>query len=236
MAVLLALALGLTPAGLAAQEPAEESYLGMSLEELLETRVVTPSKRSEGIGDAPGIISIVSRQEIAGFAALNLGQVLNRVTGAAYLTANVFSDNVVSLRGASTTPYNNHVLILLNGRPVRDPISGGLNSALLAAFPLRSIERIEIIRGPGSVLYGSCAYAGVINIITRSATQPGVGVEVELGYGSQGTLNQSLSADFTHGDLQGQLGLARLDDTGPEYQFADYAGVQDAARPDRPRP
>lgn len=70
------------------------------------------------------------------------------------------------------THNDNHRLVLINGRPFRDVVEGGLNSSIYLAFPLDAIHHIEIIRGPGSVLYGSNAYTGVINIVTKTVDDP----------------------------------------------------------------
>jgi len=197
----------------------------ISLDDLLNTEVTTVSKKAEKIDDAPGIVTVISRQEIEGFAAVNLGQVLRRVVGVSFLPADVFTDQSVVFRGQEMTPYNNHTLILLNGRPVRDPITGGLNATIWAGFPLDIIERIEIIRGPGSVLYGSCAYSGVINIITRISKKEGFSGRAALGGGTYNTFSQYASAVFRKGKFSGHIAFQHLKDGGPEYEFGDYNGL-----------
>ncbi|MCK5149276.1 TonB-dependent receptor [bacterium] len=210
-----------------------EELIEMSLEELMNVEVTTASKYGENINDAPGIITVVSRQEIEGFAARNLGQVLNRVVSTYFISANVWSDNLVFFRGQTLTPYNNHTLILLNGRPVRDPISGGLNSPVYASFPVDVIDHLEIIRGPGSVLYGSCAYSGVINIITRRLDDDGHSIHFDLTYGSFGTYAGSTTALIKKNNLIATVGISVLVDDGPLYDFTDYSGIYSAANFDR---
>lgn len=79
----------------------------------------------------------------------------------------LYPDNAVSIRGDLLTQNDNHRLVLINGRPFRDVLESGLNSSIYLAFPVDAIDHIEIIRGPGSVLYGSNAYTGVINVVTK---------------------------------------------------------------------
>ena len=213
------LALGL-PA--LAQSPDD---LERELMELLSTKVTVASKAAESLNAAPGIISVVSRMEIEGFAAQNLGEVLNRVVGMQVLSPDIFPKNSVVLRGQETTPYNNHVLVLLDGRPMRDPITGGLNGSYWNAFPLSVIEKIEIIRGPGSVLYGSCAYSGVVNIVTRTAAEDGLSGQVHLAGGSDGAFSHGEHVVFRQGDLRGIVGLSEFKNQGPTYAFTDYAGT-----------
>ncbi|RKY75847.1 hypothetical protein DRQ07_11245 [candidate division KSB1 bacterium] len=210
-----------------------KTLMQIPLEELMKIEVTVASKKSENVYDAPGIITVITKEQIEGFAGLNLGQVLNRVVGASFLSANVFSDNLVQFRGQSLTPYNNHTLILLNGRPVRDPISGGLNSPVFASFPLDIIDHIEIIRGPGSVLYGSCAYSGVINIITEKPEEDLKKIKFTIGGGSYNTLFQNIKLVLNKNKFSLISGISHLDDNGPFYSFTGYEGVKGSANFDR---
>lgn len=205
----------------------------ISFEELMNMLVTTASKKAESVNEAPGIISVISKKEIEGFAAKTLGDVLNRVVGSIHLSANVFTNNLISLRGQETTPYNNHILILLNGRPLRDPITGGLNNIIYTGFPLNLIERIEVIRGPGSVLYGSCAYSGVINIITKLAENDGSSYQADLIYGSNNTFAQSFTGIIKEGDLQLSFSGLNHSEKGPKYEFIDYLNINSNANFER---
>ena len=205
----------------------------MSIEDLLNVKVVAASKKAESANDAPGIITIISRSEIEGFSARNLGDVLNRIPGAILLTANVFPNNSIEMRGQSFTPYNNHVLFLLNGRPFRDPITGGLNAPLLTGFPVDALERIEVIRGPGSVLYGSCAYSGVVNLVTRELREDGTEGRLTVDAGNQGIFSQSANIAYRKDKVALTAAVSHYDDQGPEFSFVDYLGVDNTAKFDR---
>jgi outer membrane cobalamin receptor len=217
------LVLALAPAGLSAQSVDEDLK---ELQALLNTKVTVASKTAESLNQAPGIITVVSRMEIEGFAARNVGEVLNRVVGMALLSPDVFPNNSVVVRGEEATPYNNHILVLLDGRPMRDPITGGLNGSYWNSFPLSVVERIEIIRGPGSVLYGSCAYSGVVNIISKRRDEEGTSGAVSVGVGSYGGFTQSAHAMLNKGDFNGIVGVTEYLDSGPSETFVDYNGVQ----------
>ncbi len=201
----------------------------LTFDELMKIMVTTASKKAESVNDAPGIVQVISRQEIDGFAANNLGEVLNRVTGSVFLSANVFTSNLISLRGQTITPYNNHILILINGRPIRDPITGGLNNVMFTSFPLAVVKHIEVIRGPGSVLYGSCAYSGVINVVTQSLNENGQTITLEAEGGSFGAFGQTASGVIKTDNIDLTFGLKHFDDEGPEYSFTDYLGVNSKA-------
>lgn len=135
--------------------------------------VSVASKKAEKISDAPSIISTVTAEEIQRYGARNLTDILNRVPGLQYTSGLFFQNNSFSVRGQSVQHYPNRILFLINGRPYRDSLSGGYNMPLFTDFPVSTIERLEIIRGPGSVLYGSNAFSSVINIVTRKTAAGG---------------------------------------------------------------
>jgi outer membrane receptor protein involved in Fe transport len=87
------------------------------------------------------------------------------------------------MRGVAFTHTDNVVLLLINGRPVRDALGVSNNQDLYNAFPVELIKQIEIIRGPGSVLYGTNAFAGAINIVTKTAPETFSG-NAKIAYGS----------------------------------------------------
>jgi len=211
-----------------AQQPQDDTL--NELMALLNTKVTVASKTAESMNAAPGIITVITRPEIEGFAGQNLGQVLNRVVGMALLSPDIFPGQSLVIRGQETTPYNNHVLVLLNGRPMRDPITGGLNGSFWNAFPLGMVEKIEIIRGPGSVLYGSCAYSGVVNVVTQRRATDGLGGALGIGTGNNYASSRSAQVDFRDGDLNGIVGVSQFRDQGPLESFIDYNGTAGSDR------
>jgi outer membrane cobalamin receptor len=143
------------------------------------------SKSLESIYDAPGVITVITSTEIERFGANNLLEILERVASVYSVGSYFAPNNVLSIRGDLATPYNNHVLILLNGRPTRENLFGGIDYPIYLALPLQAIENIEVIRGPGSVLYGTNAYSGVINIITKDVVEEQT--QIGFDYGSFNT-------------------------------------------------
>ncbi|MDP2875435.1 MAG: TonB-dependent receptor plug domain-containing protein [Holophaga sp.] len=209
---------------LCAQVPVDQDKLNQELMDLLNTPVSVASKKAESVAQAPGIVTVISKTEIEGYAARNLGEIMSRVVGTAFLSPDIFVNQSVVVRGQENTPYNNHILVLLNGRPVRDPVSGGLNGSIWNAFPLASLDHLEIIRGPGSVLYGSCAYSAVVNIVTKTGRESGISGGVTLSGGSQGGFGQQDYITIRQGDFQGLVAATHFSDRGPEYGFTDYEG------------
>lgn len=166
----------------------------LSLEELLNINVVSASRKEEKQHLAPGIITIVSAQEIKQFGARHLRDVIDRLVGIQVLGSHQDFHSKTSLRAVNSSHHEDTVLILLNGRPVRQATDSGLNSDLYIGFPVKSIKQIEVIRGPGSVIYGSNATSGVINIITRDARDSVNATQADISLGSFGTLQTQVSS------------------------------------------
>lgn len=182
---------------------------------ILNVDVTTASKTSEQVIDAPGVISVITRAEIENFGANNLLEVIERATGI-YTVGNFFlPQNYISIRGDLSAEYNNHVLILINGRPTRENAFGGIDNSIFFGIPMSVVDRIEIIRGPGSVLYGTNAYSGVVNIITESRKSDETTIEM-LG-GSFGTTGFSASKVRNKDALQTMFGVNFFDQKGWDF-------------------
>jgi outer membrane receptor protein involved in Fe transport len=141
----------------------------MDIDSLLNTKVTTASKFSEKISDAAGVVSVVTEDELQRFGGTTLLEVLERVAGLNVSSTFLGDRSLIAVRGDQTRANAGHILILINGRPVREILEGGVSSDILESFPIDTLERIEVVKGPGSVLYGSDAFSGVINLITKKA-------------------------------------------------------------------
>lgn len=174
----------------------------LSLEELLNVDVTTVSKFAEKQADAPGIISVLSADDLKRFGGMTLKDILNRVPGLNASSGYLTDRSTIAARGDQVRFNSGHVLVLLNGRPVREVMEGGLSSDMFERFPVASIEKIEVIKGPGSVLYGSDAFSAVINIITKrvQATSATVGGVVGTD-GNSAAYSPSGTATLNFGDL-----------------------------------
>lgn len=143
----------------------------MSLDQLGQIEITIATGNSTPLDKAPATASVVTAAEIEAMGARNLEEVLEGIPGvhiARSTTARM--DSVYSIRGIHTG-FNPHVLLLMNGVPVQFSYSGG--RPVLFRLPIASIHRVEVIRGPGSAIYGADAYSGVINVITKDASTLG---------------------------------------------------------------
>lgn len=168
---------------------------------------------------APAAATVITAEEMAAMGATDLDEVLEAVPGVhVNRAANTYPPLYV-FRGIAT-PYNPQVLMLVNGKPVTDMFMGNRGN-LWGGLPLENVSRIEVIRGPVSALYGADAYAGTINIITRTADEIG-GTRFGLRAGSFDTWTSwaehggrlgpvSVAAYLQAGATNGQRQILRSD-------------------------
>lgn len=181
--ILFALAL-LLGGGLRGEE-AGARVLSLSLEELGSIKIDTvfaASKFSEKVIDAPNSVTIVTREEIQRFGYRTLNEVIRSVRG--FDVLNDRNYGYVGVRGFNELDdYGSHVLLLINGHRMNDPVTESVAGDTDGLLDTDLIERIEFIRGPGSAIYGSNAFLGVINVITRTGGDVN-GTEASVSYGS----------------------------------------------------
>ena len=140
--------------------------LGISIDELLKMKTTVASKTALNPRETPGIISIITNEEIKNMGARDLVDVLRTVPGInfAYDDAGVIG---IQMRG--NWAHEGKVLLIIDGQEFNDLKYNTLQFG--RHFDVNQIKRIEIIRGPGSALYGGNAELGVINIITYSGEE-----------------------------------------------------------------
>ena len=226
---LLTLATAAAPA--AAQSPGQTppagDLSGKSLEALLDVPVDSvegAARHTQRITEAPASVTVVTATDIETFGWRTLADVLKSVRG-----FHVTYDRNYSYVGVRAfgrpTDYNNRVLVMVDGRRINDSIYDG---ALIGSeFPLdlSVVERIEVIRGPGSALYGTSAFLAVVNVITKHGDTSGArqaGVDVS----SFDTWNAHASHGWS--DDRGRdvfLSVSRYDSHGPHALFfPEFAG------------
>lgn len=140
-----------------------DHLLSLSLEELVDMKVTISTDTKQSIAKAPAVVSVITAQDIKATGAINLVDVLENVPGV-YIRASQFANRpLVHIRGANAT----QTLLMVNGVSMKDLVWGF--GIFWKGLPASMIERVEIIRGPGSALFGSDASSGVINVITKTA-------------------------------------------------------------------
>ncbi len=133
---------------------------------LLQAKTVsTASKREQAIADVPMTISAIPAEELEGTGQFTLCDAIQYFPGLE-CRRGAMRKAAVSVRGLGSNFLSNRMLLLIDGRPATDPWTGQFYAD--ETTPLSNLKQIEVIRGPGSSLYGSNAFSGVINMITRN--------------------------------------------------------------------
>jgi len=148
-----------------------------------EQFVTVASKHKETANKAPSIITVITAEEIENMGALVLTDILRTVPGFDIIKDGAFGRTDYIARGIrNTLTSDNKIKTLIDGHSLNMPYNGA-SAYFFDDLPLKNVKKIEIIRGPGSSLYGANAFLAVINIVTKEADDID-GVEVTTGFGS----------------------------------------------------
>lgn len=178
----------------------EKDYSNMSLEDLLNVKIVSVSKSSELLFDAPLSASVLTREEIRKAGCTSVMEALRLVPGI-IVREQTNGNYDIQLRGVYTTPNalfdgaSATLLMMINSRPIFNYLKG---STFWETLPvdLNDIEKIEVVRGPAAALYGPNALTGVINIITRQPQKEGLYLVANGQQGSRQSFVNNASLGF----------------------------------------
>lgn len=164
-----------------------------------EEVVVAASRREQSPLDAPNAVTVLTEEDIRLSGARTIPDLLRRVPGMDVMTMTTADQNV-SMRGFNRR-LANKILVLVDGRSVYQDFLGAVLWRSLE-IDLEDIARIEVVRGPGSAIYGAYAYTGIVDIITKKPEEIGGSVaKVTAGGGKM------IDALYQYGDRKGPLGL-----------------------------
>jgi len=189
--------------------------------ELMNTPIQVSSTLPESMLSTPSTVTVLERGFIARYNFETLADLLNTVPGFEVLRSNI-SQGIPTSRSILQEHYATKVLFLIDGIPVWDAITGAAQTALWRIDP-RDVERVEVLRGPASVLYGSNAYTGTVNIVLRRTwNQEG---EIRTSVGTRGSRQTGGRASGSTGDLQFAFSANTQDLKGPTYLFSGENGA-----------
>ena len=174
----------------------------LSLEDLMEIRVVTASKAEEPLPRTTSVMSVITARDIQRSGFRTIYEVLTRVPG--FFPSAQATWKLVGTRGLMADG-SDHILLLIDGHPQNSIVAHGFQQQdQLPA--LEKVERIEIIRGPGSVLWGTSAAHAIINVVTKDGIENQKSLEVTTGYGGgDGLWSVNLLKNIRMGDANGVL-------------------------------
>src|SRR5258706_1839314 len=199
--------------------PNDETKIDVVLTQAEEVNAA--SRSTETVEDAPSSVTIVRSEELRGMGYPTIAEALRGVRGV--YVSDDRSYATVGFRGlAPLGDYGSHVLVLFDGQPTNDNWVGSSYVGYDARTDLEDIERIEVVRGPGSVLYGTNAFSGVINLVPRAVDK----TSAEIGVGT---------SDYGAGRARGRINLRLSDDAalwmsvaaargaGRDFYFPEFA-------------
>lgn len=201
----------------AQQYPSEQDLTSMSIEELAHVKVFTASRHLENSQDAPSAVSVVTAEEIARYGWQTLGDVLRSVRG--FYTAYDRDYTYLGVRGfLRSGDYNSRILLMVNGHRLNDKVYDSAQIGTEFPLDLNLIDHIEIVRGPSSSLFGTNAFFGVINVITR---QPNSRALLETSGDSSSFLGRTgeVTASFQENGLAALLSGSMYRSAGQEQLF-----------------
>lgn len=199
---ILALSIGLACQAMAQTPLTEEEELAQLYGDKASISLATGSVQP--LSRAPAVASVITARDIAAMGATDLDQVLESVAGLHVLSWSAPFNPIYAFRGIASG-YNTQVLVLVNGQPITSVFIGNRGQAW-GGMPLENVARIEVIRGPGSALYGADAFSGVINVITKTAADI-KGVEFGVRAGTFRTRDAFVQMGGTLGPAQAALYL-----------------------------
>jgi len=197
------------------------SLLDMTWAELLELKIEVANRIPTSIIKSPSSVSVYSKNELQQMGVQSLDQLLNFIPGFNVSRTDIEGrSNTPTVRGRRSNSIGREILVLLDGIRLNDPVTGGVFSQE-RELSLFNVKQVEVVRGPGSALYGANAFSAVINIITDTGDN-----FAKVSYGSfdaaEGTAILSSKGD----NWSVTYMLSHYKDNGDSYDaFYDFFGV-----------
>ena len=187
----------------------------------LDCIVITPSRTEKGLSDVPASVSVITKEDIKNSDAKTIPEAIKNLEGIySYDTTGVGAGGTINMRGFYGGMSSHH-LVLIDGMPQNKGEDKLVDWDLI---PVDNIERIEVLRGPASSLYGDNAMSGVINIITKKPSDASH-AGASFSYGNYDTQNYTSYLSGTFNRLGYYLGLSsRL--TRGFREHGDYENIQ----------
>jgi outer membrane receptor for ferrienterochelin and colicins len=203
----------------------------MDLTTLLSEKVVTTaSKTAETSTSAPGTASLMTAEDIHRYGIHTVDEAIAFLSLGGFSSDNLYNPEIGARGILIPGDQGAHMLVLLDGHAVNEPLHGAANLGRGLGIPIELVDHIELILGPGSVLYGSNAMLGVINIVTkRGRSYSGVHavVETEVGKSYRAGAAFGTSTKLLNAPFQMVSGFEFYKQDGPTFNFGPQGPIQD---------
>ena len=186
------------------------SVSAASSEDTLDEMIITATKTEKSIRDVSSAVTVIDKTRIESSTGSTVDQVLRGVPGLYASRMDPSSPNRIAQTYTRGLPGNGRTLVLIDDVPMNVGYDSQVDWSQLGTI---DVERVEIVRGAGSALYGNHAMGGVINIITKSIT-PGLHGRVDSEYGSMETIREAGLVSYGGERTKGQLSTSYLESDG----------------------
>ncbi len=202
----------------------------MTLEDLMKVEIFTASRKAEKISEIPASVVVVTRADIERYGYQTLQEIFENVPGLYAINDYGWFDVCFGVRGFNTGRPTS-LAIMINGVSQIFEADKSFNVTSLA-IPVETIERIEIVRGPMSVIYGSGAFLGAINIMTNSVDKNDkYRGSASTSYGSNNTMKFSATCEGNKDDFNFRFNLGASKSDGLDFKYADMTKIPDIILP-----
>lgn len=198
----------------------------LSIEDLLNEKISTASKYEQRTSEAPASIAIITADDIESFHYRNLAEVLNRISG--FFVRDDRNYTYLGARGfENPSSYGNKILLLLDGHTMNDNVYGGTYYGNDFGIDMNLIERIEILKGPGSSVYGTGAVLAVVNVVTKKIKDLD-NIRISADAGSNKTYLAKINiSDVVSDDFAYLLSFNHGISEGEDIVFPEFADIND---------
>lgn len=206
----------------ASQAPASAAESDDDAFSLMREQMVTGvSKRPLPLSETPSSVTVITAAEINAMGYQTLGEALRWVRGLFVTYDRNYT--YLGVRGLQRSgDYSNKVLLTLDGHAMNGAVYGDAAFGNELGLDLERVERIEVVRGPGSALYGSYAALAVVNVVTRSSrSEPGARFDLRAG-GADEWRGHASMASAVRGGPEWSASLSWLQASGPDLYFAEF--------------
>ncbi len=166
-----------------------DNVMKLSLEDLLDVKVKVSTSLPTRLYGSPSTVTVIDRNIIEKYNFLSVAEAIRTIAGVEILQSNL-DVNIPTFRGVLQNFYANKLLLMVNNIPTWQPLYG---NGTIDRISINDIERIEVLKGPASVLYGTNAFNGVINIITREAGENSIYARITGGIPYTGSASVNLN-------------------------------------------
>ncbi|MCP4220516.1 MAG: TonB-dependent receptor [bacterium] len=197
-----------------------EEILEMSLDELLALPITIASTKGETLMQSSSTVTIIDREMLERFSFRDLASAVEFI-GGVNSYRNYFNQHIITVRRILQDGYTNKNLLMIDGIPTFASVAG---ETTFDRINLRDVERIEILKGPASVLYGTQAYTGAFNVVLRHSKENSRSINVFAGGGNNGAYSFGANFRINKSGLKALVSASATNSHRHAYSFVGENG------------